>query len=486
MNSSCLKHTVVLLTIIGSQSYAQQYNKRQIDSVTEVARFSNNFEQGMKLGTVVYNASKAINYQRGVVNALFIYALKNSNCRRDEQAFKYAVEAENEAAKLPEPSDFIAHAALIKGISYYDLGFRDDAIKTLLKGIAISQEIENADKRHKRLGDIYNALALFSGNSKAIGLFKKSYSEYIKVRRPVKSIGELQQVEDNLADAFLKIKQLDSAEFYLNKAIPLAAEEKDTMTMAFIYTNFGELYFTRNQYAIAERYYKKGIVMTQKFNDARLLKDIYLPLSKVCAALNEKEEALKYLELNAKLVDSLNNIEKSSIKTPLNYIVQYKENQLAAIRNKYLHIILQICFILIVVACASIYLYNRFRKKLKLTTEKINELVANINLNEDKRSPAKIEELKIVVQLAVNNAPAFITKFNQYDTEFSKKLLKLAPGLVLSEIEFCALLRLNFETKEIARYSRISVRAVEGKKYRIRKKLGVPSDQDINVWMSHI
>ena len=116
--------------------------------------------------------------------------------------------------------------------------------------------------------------------------------------------------------------------------------------------------------------------------------------------------------------------------------------------------------------------------------QKIDELLKKITRDEDRHSPAKTEELKEIVQLAINNNPAFLTKFNEFDPVFSKKLLDMAPNLVASEIEFCALLRLNFETKEIARYTKSSVRSAEGKKYRIRKKLGIPSDQDINIWMT--
>ena len=118
--------------------------------------------------------------------------------------------------------------------------------------------------------------------------------------------------------------------------------------------------------------------------------------------------------------------------------------------------------------------------------QKIDELLKKIILEEDKHSPARQEELKEIVELAVNNNPAFLIKFNEFDPGFNNKLLALAPNLVASEIAFCALLRLNFETKEIARYTKTSVRATEGKKYRIRKKLNIPSDQDINVWMTRI
>lgn len=118
--------------------------------------------------------------------------------------------------------------------------------------------------------------------------------------------------------------------------------------------------------------------------------------------------------------------------------------------------------------------------------EKIDELMKKIMLTDGDQSASRTELLKEVLELAVSNSPAFLIKFNEYDTGFSKKLLNMVPTLIAAEIEFCALLRLNFETKEIARYTRASVRAVEGKKYRVRKKLNIPSDQDINIWIANI
>jgi hypothetical protein len=135
---------------------------------------------------------------------------------------------------------------------------------------------------------------------------------------------------------------------------------------------------------------------------------------------------------------------------------------------------------------AEVLLRKESELSVHTAQKKIDELLKKIMRDEDRHSPAKMEELKEIVQLAINNNPAFLTKFNEFDPAFSKTLLSMAPNLVASEIEFCALLRLNFETKEIARYTKSSVRAAEGKKYRVRKKLNIPSDQDINIWMTRI
>ncbi|WP_184550973.1 helix-turn-helix transcriptional regulator [Mucilaginibacter sp. FT3.2] len=135
---------------------------------------------------------------------------------------------------------------------------------------------------------------------------------------------------------------------------------------------------------------------------------------------------------------------------------------------------------------AELFLREENALSINLAQQKIEELVKKVELSEGKQSASQMEELKEIIQLIVNNNPAFLMKFNDYDPAFSKKILSIAPNMVATEIEFCVLLRLNFETKEIARYTKTSVRAVEGKKYRIRKKLDIPSDQDINIWMTNI
>ncbi|ROH86579.1 hypothetical protein EGI15_22325 [Chryseobacterium cucumeris] len=92
---------------------------------------------------------------------------------------------------------------------------------------------------------------------------------------------------------------------------------------------------------------------------------------------------------------------------------------------------------------------------------------------------------KELIQLAKENNPEFLTRFNEYYPHFSEELLKVFP-LKISEIRFCAYIYLNFSTKEIAEYTFTSVRTVQTKKYNLRKKLNIPGDMDIYVWFSKL
>lgn len=69
--------------------------------------------------------------------------------------------------------------------------------------------------------------------------------------------------------------------------------------------------------------------------------------------------------------------------------------------------------------------------------------------------------------------------FNHADKDFLRKLKTTHPELTPNDLRFCAYLRLNLSSKEIAPLLNISVRSVEIKRYRIRKKMDLPHEKSL-------
>ena len=69
--------------------------------------------------------------------------------------------------------------------------------------------------------------------------------------------------------------------------------------------------------------------------------------------------------------------------------------------------------------------------------------------------------------------------FNNADKDFLKKIKLLHPELTPNDLRFCAYLRLNLSSKEIAPLVNISVRSVEIKRYRLRKKMNLPHEKSL-------
>ncbi len=88
-----------------------------------------------------------------------------------------------------------------------------------------------------------------------------------------------------------------------------------------------------------------------------------------------------------------------------------------------------------------------------------------------------------LIDLAKKNNAEFLTLFNELYPNFFKSLLIINPKMRSGELEFCAMAFLNFSTKNIAKYTSVTIRAVQVRKNRLRKKLNIPSDLDFNIWM---
>ncbi|UZT98410.1 hypothetical protein ODZ84_02240 [Chryseobacterium fluminis] len=98
---------------------------------------------------------------------------------------------------------------------------------------------------------------------------------------------------------------------------------------------------------------------------------------------------------------------------------------------------------------------------------------------------------KIIVQdeilaLAKQNSPRLLNKFRLVHPDFFDKISGIQPNLKNSELIFCIYLKLNLTTKEVATYTFVTPKAIQNRKNRLRKKLGIPSDLDIYKWFNDI
>lgn len=136
----------------------------------------------------------------------------------------------------------------------------------------------------------------------------------------------------------------------------------------------------------------------------------------------------------------------------------------------------------------SIYFFATTSRNKKKTAFPILEK----NKNDSEEAMTKMKDsinktsVSYYIHLLKEDNDSFYLQFLENHPYFREKLLKINPTLKSSDIEFCAYIKLNLETKQIAQLKKISVRAVEGKKYRIRKKLNISAEENMYIWMLKI
>lgn len=121
---------------------------------------------------------------------------------------------------------------------------------------------------------------------------------------------------------------------------------------------------------------------------------------------------------------------------------------------------------------------------------KKNEVLIEINnefesLKEELgyRMPNKYyERLKRLINQNIENEhdwEMFEKLFDQAHTNFFKRLKTEYPALTPSDLRLCAYLRMNLSSKEIAPLINITIRGVEERRYRLRKRLNLPAELNL-------
>jgi len=129
--------------------------------------------------------------------------------------------------------------------------------------------------------------------------------------------------------------------------------------------------------------------------------------------------------------------------------------------------------------CTFVGMYFIYRKERVL----IKYYIEKERLNSIIQKTDKINFSGKLYDLAMEKNSLFITYFKSEFPDFFDNVLRVSPTLISSELEICALMKLNLSTKEIAIATNSTVRAIENKKYRIRRKLEIHTELDINIYI---
>jgi tetratricopeptide (TPR) repeat protein len=348
--------------------------------------------------------------------------------------------------------------------------FYDKAIRELEKALAV---LEKGDENNPKIFFTkINALGSFANvyndkgePEKSVEKLLEAIRQYDKLKKP-DDVQKYQYVNyANLAATYL-LFDIVNAEYYALKSIGL--KPKDTPDDKIMVTNYfvlGKANKESGNLQKALEYLLKSYELSEKHGEMHNAEGLYTELAEVNTLLGNKEEAksfeikLKEYELTAlqSKYDSLHKVidkedEVSEPKKSKNYTVFLIIGSVAVVSG-------------------GLFLVLRRKKEDEKEEEEDND-------------PSEI--YGSLIEMIQKDDPAFMFAFEKIFPDFSEKLLAVNPKLVKSEIEFCALLKLNLSTKKIAQLKFIEARTVQNKKHRIRKKLNISHSTDIYNWFDSL
>ncbi|MEL7269480.1 MAG: tetratricopeptide repeat protein [Bacteroidota bacterium] len=344
----------------------------------------------------------------------------------------------------------------------------------------------------------------------------------------------------NIADGLLtkglllaRMGKYEEAEKITKEALTYSRPTNINHSISRSLVLLGELSLQEKDYSKSQAYFKEGLEVAENAGLLTQQKDALMNLAKVNQSMGASLTALKYHQLFKEINDSIFQKERINKveEWKLIYETEKKEAEIAlqeeeikTLNEKARGDKLQKGLYAGGMASAlalfglSVFGFRQRIKKNRIAREKQEEIYKHEiehkqkelasqtlhlvqkntfiqelkeNLENLKNSPEKFkaEFRRIVMLLKKENASdkdweVFKTYFADVHNDFDQKLKTLYADISEKEIRLAAFLRMNLTTKEIAATLNVLPDSILKSKYRLKKKLGLDKETDLNRFLS--
>lgn len=418
---------------------------------------------------------------------------------------------------------------------YDSFNMRENVLYHLNEAVAISKALyEQNDKNIDELIASYMNLAVIhrkTGNYElALNYLDSCFvNDWVVKNRSV----EMPFWNAEHGYIMLKQKNYEESAKYLHEANDFVSSETTSYTHN-IKLYLGELYLALGDNDKAILYLsecldliRKQKLLTEIETDALLrLSDVYFAKGNTSKAYNLLQEAQitgqNYVQLKNQTNSELFEIKNTYLESISKKNEQLEQQSLLIRQNKQIQQRLKIILALVVLLAAVLIVVIRMRLKLRKTLmqKEATELQASIEKERNQNqleSKSKeltsyalqlidkdtaIDELLKVLQKEspmsykpLNNKfrkgsqdlwDEFNLRFTEVNSAFYDRLQHKHPNLSITEQKHCALIKLNFATKEMARILNIETHSVHMSRSRIRKKIGMERADSLEKYIAEL
>lgn len=404
-----------------------------------------------------------------------------------------------------------------KAVQYYEL-----SLKVARKTLPPSK------KKDKNISDTFYIIASHNRENGNYGLSEK-YLDSCRIMHSKLGKTEFPFVDAEQGYIYYHAGKYDEA---LNILLPIQNFFKENYPeYLVIYFSFlGDIYFEKMDYNNGEIYYLKALEFSKLYQShSNYVPNLYQKLGDLYFRTNKKDLAYKNLQLSKDLAEDLfgvrskNNSDILEIKDAFRIENEKQsailetaklnrlEQQQKTLFFRNIALTVSVVSLLLISGIIVWYLHKRrtsekndFLNRQKLSREKNAEILAlknreltssalqliqkdqliqeirdglkTISNTSDKEVKSLLTKIKINKNFDWKQFNARFTSVNKY---FYTTLSNKFPELTRKDHRLCALIKLNFTSKEISQLLGISPESVNTSRYRLRKKMGLLKDENL-------
>ena len=487
---------IVLILLVLFSCLGMGQNKKEIDSLlSNIARLekpetridinTNKTDKILKMNTEAYYQAKEIGYTDGQTRALNFIAKNYIFTGELKKALKKINEGLALTKEENQLQEYRISFFMMKATVLSQLGYSDEARANYKSAAETMENVPkySVDKDHyRRVLEHSSYILTYEQDKVQIPGNAKQKEQYL-----LDAYKEVKQIKNNTnIKTILYVHSLRSLISYYTDLNDTNKAEQYLAEGDSLYSDFPGWLIKRNlllgNIEKKKKNYTKAI---EAYNTA--LKDagqyqrkygeiqIYDQIAECYHELKDYKNESLYLDKSKRLNASIDIDEKATAGEVLSQATRNKNEDASFLNPTKFYYIIAIPFLIVLLVIIL---------KRKATKTNTVDVIAEKSIeNEDDTEKLDHETLNLLISLAEEDDPSFYFKFNDIFPGFSENLLKISPKLTQSDLEYCAMMKLNFDTKKIASIKRLSIGAVESKKYRIRKKLDISTEENIYIWL---
>lgn len=406
------------------------------------------------------------------------------------------------------------------GLAYFELDEDEKALEFYTRALELNRQRSDSAS----LSDNYNNIGLLHGDQGRDELAVEYLEKALDIRRTLGYRLRIANSLNNLGRVYMRRDQHEKALDYLYRALEVN-DNRDQNLSSIIRENLARTYLSAGRYDSALVNARKTRVLSQKYGTDLGVKVASELLTSIYRELGQFERAFETQQHVMALKDSILNAEKmrqiNELQTKYETTQKEKEIELLE-KEKEQETLLRNAFLagLILIGIIGFLIYNRQRLKIRkkrmelenkqlierqmerdiayknkqLTTHTLHIVQKNETMKNLKK---KIQEIRAQENGDVNRSlqklknmvdysfcldedwEQFRFYFENVHTGFFEALKQEYPDLTPNELRLAALARLNLSIKKTATVLGIAPNSVKTERYRLRKKLGLQTGENL-------
>ncbi|MBQ4914627.1 hypothetical protein J8L85_09295 [Maribacter sp. MMG018] len=477
--SSCVAIFLFFINLSNAQTFTP--TPETVDDQIEQSKqeFSKlNFYQSISYAKKAFDGAESISYSKGKTIASIYLAKALIEIGEYKKALSFISKAEREEF-FSSYINMQVESYRLKGRLYGSLDMNLLAEKEFKKQLLHSKKIKNQNQRGmSRFWSYQNLVHIYDKTNN-----KDSLDKYLVLQE--NSVNRLNETANfysisatycQIARNLMKNSKFQEAKNYLDRSNDIL-HKYDSSYLFQHYDCYATYEKLTGNLKEAERYYDLALQNALELKDLDAIVGQYKNMSDFFINdMKDVKTGKKYLLLYHKYNDSLKTINSNIQDDVYNEILKEKYEVSRQVGGRYEYVVLGVLVIGLVPIGFIYYRKIKYKRKIKVLETKID--------GHDKTEQSKIEgqRHKELMAAANANSPDFLLLFKELYPEVVVEIKKRNKNVLNSDIVFLGMAHLNFSTKDLAKILNVTVRAIQVRKNRLRKKYNIPSEIDFNLW----